>query len=201
MPLALLLPLALASVPPVRPSAEAELLAELNFARTQPRRYADRLRAYRRYFRGKIVYYPGRMEGLRTAEGVRAVDEAIALLDKQAPLQPVAASRLLAQVARDHVREQGPRGTTGHISADGANPRDRSQRRGGGTYVAETITYGPPTAAEVVRQLIVDDDVPGRGHRRVVYATEMRFAGAACGPHTGYRVMCVVEFGRAADGR
>ena len=58
-----------------------------------------------------------------------------------------------------------------------------------------------PSAAEVVRQLIVDDDVPGRGHRKALFAAEMRYAGIACGPHRTYRVMWVADLGRTPDGR
>lgn len=196
-----LLPLALAISPPAAPDPlEREVLATINFARAQPRAYAGQLRAYRKFFKGKIVWYPGNPSGLRTAEGVKAVDEAIRFLDEQPPLPPIAPSPLFALAAGDHVAEQGPRGGTGHLSKDGANPRDRVQRRGGGPWVAETITYGPPSAVEVVRQLIVDDDVPGRGHRKTLFAAELRYAGVACGPHATYRVMCVVDFGRNSDG-
>jgi len=194
------LPLALALATPAQTGIEPAVLAEINFARTRPRAYAEQLRAYRKLFRGKIVWYPGNPDGLRTEEGVRAVDEAIRFLERQAPLEPIEPATLLARAARDHVREQGPRGGTGHYSADGTNPRDRVQRRGGGSYVAEVITYGPPSAVEVVRQLIVDDAVPGRGHRKTLFAAEMRYAGVACGPHQGYRVMCVADLGRKPDG-
>jgi uncharacterized protein YkwD len=195
-----LLPLAAALAAP-QGGIEREIVVELNRAREHPREYAERLRAYRRYFRGKIVHYPAKPEGLRTAEGVKAVDEAIAFLQRQPPLPPLSPSPLLAKAAGAHVAEQGPRGATGHISRNGDNPRDRVRRQGGGDYVAETITYGPPSAVEMVRQLIVDDDVLDRGHRRTVFAAEMRFVGARCGPHKTYRVMCVAEFARKPDGR
>ena len=180
---------------------ERDVLAEINFARTQPRAYAQRLRGYRALFRGKVVRYPGNSNGLLTEEGVEAVDEAIRFLERQVPLDPIAPSPLLARAASDHVAEQGPKGGIGHLSSDGANPRDRVQRRGGGIYVAEVITYGPPSGAEVVRQLIIDDAVSSRGHRKTLFAIEMRFAGVACGPHRGYRVMCVADLGHKADGQ
>ena len=199
----LLLPamLAIPKLAPAPPSLEQAILAELNFVRAQPRLYAETLRAYRRYFKGRIVYTPGRPAGIRTAEGVKAVDEAIAFLEGQPVTPPLTAAPLLARAAGVHVAEQGPGGDTGHRSRDGADPRDRMQRLGGGDYVAETITYGPDTAAEVVRQLIVDDAVPTRGHRRTVFAAEMRFAGARCGPHRVYGTMCVVEYGRTQTGQ
>jgi uncharacterized protein YkwD len=195
-----ILPFALALAAPAQPGIEAAVLAEINFARTRPQDYAEQLRAYRKLFKGKIVWYPGNPDGLRTSEGTKAVDEAIRFLERQAPLAPIDSAPLLARAARDHVRDQGPTGATGHISADGANPRDRVQRRGGGDYVAEVITYGPPSATEVVRQLIIDDAVPGRGHRKTLFAAEMRYAGVACGPHKGYRVMCVADLGRTVNG-
>lgn len=195
-----LLPVAAAFAVPAS-ALEREIVTELNFVRQHPRRYAERLRAYRRYFRGKIVHYPGKPEGLRTEEGVAAVDEAIAFLRRQPPVPPLAPASLLADAAGAHVAEQGPRGATGHLSRNGDDPRDRIRQRGGGDYVAETITYGPPSAAEVVRQLVVDDGVPRRGHRRTVFAMEMRFVGVRCGAHKSYRVMCVAEFARKPDGR
>ncbi len=182
------------------PALERDIVAEINRARTDPRGYAANLAAYRTYFTGKVVRYPGNPNGLRTAEGVAAVDEAIAVLRRQPPLVTVRPAPLLARAARDHVEEQGPRGVTGHESADGARARQRLVRRGGGDYVAEVITYGPPSAAEVVRQLIVDDAVPARGHRRTLYAAEWTHAGAACGPHKRYKVMCVITFARTATG-
>jgi uncharacterized protein YkwD len=179
---------------------ESAVIAEINFARANPKTYARRLREYRKGFEGRIVRYPGNPDGLRTSEGVAAVDEAIRFLERQKPLGPVEPSRLLARAAADHVAEQGPRGVTGHASRTGERVADRVRKHGGGTYVAENITYGPPSAMEVVRQLIVDDGVKGRGHRRIVYSPEFQFAGAGCGIHKVYRRMCVIVFGRTAEG-
>lgn len=198
--LSLLLSLLIAVPVSANPLLEREILLELNRARVDPRVYAERLTVYRGYFRGKVVRYPGNPSGLLTAESTAVVDEAIQALRQQQPLAPVRSASLLTRAARDHVEEQGPRGVTGHESANGDRVRQRLVRRGGGDYVAEVITYGPPSAVEVVRQLIVDDDVPDRGHRRSVYAAEWAYAGAACGPHKRYKIMCVVTFARTATG-
>lgn len=192
----------LAAPAAANPALERAILTEINRARTDPIGYAVDLKTYRRYFTGKVVRYPGGMpNGLLTAEGVAAVDEAITVLRSQPPLTIIRPAALLARTARDHVEEQGPRGVTGHPSANGDRVRQRLVRRGGGDYVAEVITYGPPSATEVVRQLIVDDAVPARGHRRTLYAPEWTHAGAACGPHKRYKVMCVVTFARNATGQ
>lgn len=196
-----LVPMLLGATMPVPTPLERAVLDAINAARADPAAYAESLKTYRGYFDGKIVRYPGNPTGLITEEGVAAVDEAIAFLRVQPALLPITYSDLLALAASDHVREQGPRGATGHESADGTRPGGRVIRRGGGQYVAETITYGPPSAAEVVRQLIVDDGVKSRGHRRILYAAEYRYAGVGCGPHAKYGAMCVVDYGRTRDGQ
>jgi uncharacterized protein YkwD len=176
------------------------VVAEINRVRADPRAYARELRSYRTRFDGKIVTLPGRDDRLMTEEGVAAVDEAIRFLDRQPPLPALLPSAIFNRAAADHVRDQGGRSATGHVGSDGSSPGIRVQRRGGLIYVAESITYGPERADDAVRQLIIDDAVPKRGHRKMMFDTRWRHAGAACGSHQRYRSMCVIEFGETANG-
>ena len=178
---------------------ERAVLSALNAARADPAAYARRLEQYRGYFHANLVRYPGLESDLETEEGVAAVDEAIAVLDRQKGLPPVQSAPLLAASAGDLVAAQAA-GGTGHQGEDGTSPADRVRRRGGGGFVAEVIAYGPVDAADVIRQLIVDDGVSDRGHRNILYSPELRFAGVACGPHAEYRTMCVIDLGVAPDG-
>lgn len=178
----------------------AAVLDEINYARTQPRDYAEMLRHYRESYDGNVVDDPDEAGIHTTQEGVRAVDEAIDFMERQQPLPPLYDARLLSQAAGDHAAEQGRRGDTGHISANGLTPGQRVARRGGGIYVAETIAYGFATPVAVVRQLIVDDGVAGRGHRSIIFTPTLHYAGAACGPHPVYSAMCVIDFSPTADG-
>jgi uncharacterized protein YkwD len=52
----------------------------------------------------------------------------------------------------------------------------------------------------VVRSLIIDDGVPGRGHRAAVFSNAYRFAGVGCRTHARYRVVCVVDYAGTPDG-
>ena len=186
--------LGLVAMPAQAGELESRVLAELNLARTSPQTYAARLRDYRGWFSGRIVEVPGERVPLITEEGVRAVDEAIRFLDRQAPLGPLKADPVLAAAARDWVAAQGPRGAMGHRGADGRGPGDRVRARGGDRYVAENISYGLDAADLVVLQLIVDDGVPDRGHRKIIYDGSYAFAGTACGAHAAYRHMCVIDY-------
>lgn len=179
---------------------EQQVLVALNAARTDPAAYAAELKRYRTYFDGNLLRYPGADADVETEEGVAVVDEAIAFLGHQAPLAPVAAAALLAASAADLVADQA-QGGTGHDSKDGATPSDRARRHGGGDLISEVIAYGPIDAADVVRQLIIDDGVTDRGHRSILYSPELRFAGVACGPHPEYRMVCVIDLSMTQDGR
>jgi uncharacterized protein YkwD len=193
--------LSLARPLPAATELERQVLAALNAARKDPAAYAAGLKQYRTYFRANLLHYPGQEADIETQEGVKVVDETIDFLAHRAPLQPVEESVPLGSVAGDLVADQSHSGDTGHQASDGTSPSERSRRHGGGPEVAEVIAYGPIDAADVVRQLIVDDGVADRGHRAIIYSPELRFAGVACGPHPEYRTMCVIDLAVTPDGR
>jgi uncharacterized protein YkwD len=183
------------------PTLEDAVLERINFARTNPKGYAEMLRVYRGYFDGEIVYMPGDYNGLLTREGVAAVDETIAFLEKQAPIPPLSRADVLALTAVDFSREQGALGARGHRGQDGSDPGGRVKRHGGDIFVGEAIAYGFDNAEEVVRQMIVDDGVPDRGHRKLLFDPKLRFAGIGCGPHSKMEHICVVDLSATPDGR
>lgn len=179
------------------PAFDRALLAEHNAARTDPAGYAEHLEALLPHFDGSILRRPGSRAGLQTNEGPNAVREAIRALRQQAPLPALEWADGLAQAARDHVRDQGPSGATGHDGNDGSSMDVRIRRYGAWNgSSAENIDYGSANARDVLISLIVDDGVPSRGHRRTIFNPNLLVMGAACGPHTRYRRMCVVDYAR-----
>jgi hypothetical protein len=178
---------------------ERQVLDALNQARTDPAGYAEALKRYRGYFHEKVVSLPDQKEDVETEEGVAGVDDAIAFLGRQPVLVPVQPVPLLEASAADLVRDQAASGDTGHESEDGSSPADRVRSHGGGTFVAEVIAYGPVDAVDAIRQLIVDDGVADRGHREILYAPELRYAGVSCGAHPEFRTMCVIDLAVTPD--
>ena len=174
------------------PQADA-VLDEIDRARTDPRAYAAHLREWRSWVVGDVVRRPG-LPGLVTVEGPAAVDEAIAFLEAQPPLPALARDAGLDRAAADHARDQGRTGETGHVGSDGSTLGARVRRHGAARGMGENIAYGSADARETVIQLIVDDDVPGRGHRTNIFNPDWTRAGAACGPHPVWRRVCVVDF-------
>lgn len=173
---------------------ELDVMREHNLARTKPWIYADHLRRLEALYEGKVFSRPGQVPWI-TQEGASAVEEAIRFLERQPALPPVIRSTGMSRGARDHVENRGPDAELGHVGSDGSRPWDRISRYGtwSGT-TAENISYGPATGRDVVSQLIIDDGVPERGHRRNIFTRAFRVVGVACGPHAEYGVMCVVTY-------
>ncbi len=171
------------------------LVAEINRARTDPAGYARHLRQFRTKFRGTLFRLPESDSYMRTQEGVRAVDEAIRALLRQRPLPPLAWSDGLAVAAQELVDEQGETGRTGHEIGSRFELRRRVERHGAWSgEIGEAIYYGPREPRLVVMQLLIDDGVRGRGHRKALLNPAFRQAGAACGPHPRYGDSCTVDF-------
>jgi len=157
------------------------VLEQINLARVSPRQYAEALER--------------RMEGVRTREGRRVVDEAIAFLRRVAPLPPLAYSEGMASGASRHVADQGSHGTFGHVGSDHSTPWDRMGAAGKWMGSAgENISYGYADPEMIVATLIVDDGVRGRGHRKNIFNRGFGVAGIACGPHARFGEMCVIDF-------
>ena len=176
---------------------ESAVLNELNLARTRPAEYASYVEEHKRNYKGPdAILVDGRK--FRTAEGIRAVDEAVAFLRSAAPLPALSAAPPLVRSARDHAKNIGPQGMTGHAGTDRSQPPDRINRYGTPrSSFGEAIAFGSISPRLIVVQLIVDDGVPDRGHRKSIFDPAFRVAGVAIGPHTVFGYMCVINF---ADG-
>lgn len=162
---------------------EAGVLDELNYARTQPRDYARVL---------QDMAYRSRSAG--AYDDPRALDEALAFLQRQPALAPLAGDDILAEAASEHAA-QARSGEVGHVGPRGESLSQRLNRYGAfASLMGENIAYGYADPREVVSQLIVDSGVRGRGHRANIFNPAYRDVGVACGPHPVYRVMCVTDF-------
>ncbi|NVN89985.1 MAG: CAP domain-containing protein [Desulfuromonadales bacterium] len=174
-------------------SLARQILEEINLARNNPQVYVDYLREFRSRFQGASYTDFGSRDRVLTSEGVAAVDEAIRFLTRQKTLPPLIWSRGLGAAASELVREQGKSGTTGH--GERGDMRRRIERQGTwGGRIAENIVYGPTDARAMVLQLIVDDGVPGRGHRKNQFNPVFGTAEVACGPHPRFGTMCSIDF-------
>ena len=178
-------------------SAE-QVLAEMNLARTDPVKYAEFLRELRGQFQGDSYYIPGYSIAIRTIEGPAAVDEAIKFLTRQKPLPPLLWSTKLASVAAELAQEQSKSGAVGHEGSSSGGLLKRIKRSGiKEKRIGENVAYGAITPRGIVIDLLIDDGVPSRGHRKNQFDPTFAKAGVSCGFHPRYQTMCVIDFARA----
>ena len=153
---------------------EKDIILEINMARSNPKQYAE-------------MY-------INPNQGAFA-RECYAELRQSKTLPVLQPKRGLSQAAKDHAADTGPKGIIGHTGSDGSSLGDRINRYGTWRSGAgENISYGYNTAREIVLQLLIDDGVEDRGHRKNIMNANTRFVGVAAGTHTKYRFMCVQDF-------
>lgn len=174
---------------------ERETLAELNSVRANPAGYVANLSALLPLFNGTLIKKPGMTVSIRTNEGAAAVREAINALQHQAPVPTLTLASGMSAAAGDLANDQRRTGELGHTGSDGSSPGTRLNAHGSWQQsYSENVDYGPfLTGRDVIVDLLVDDGVPGRGHRHNIFDGGARVVGIACGPHPKFRSMCVID--------
>jgi len=179
----------------LRHSTAQELLVvtEVSRIRLHPREYAKWLRTQLKYFEGTLWRLPDHVP-IRTNEGASALQELIDFLESTPVVGPLRWNEGLSHAARQLVLEQGPTGQTGHKGPAGSTVRDRVLKFGlHQSLLGEVINYGDEKPRWTVMQLLIDDGVPNRGHRKNLFNPDFHVAGAAIGPHSEYGSMTVVD--------
>ena len=170
-----------ADVGPELGAEEAALVGFLNEARADPRAFAER------HLRERA----GRSAAAR---------ECYVEMRRTEARPPLAPSRTLSAAARDHALDLGRSGQTGHTGSDGSTLAERVERHGRwDRSLGENLAFGIADPLEIVLGLLVDDGVPGRGHRRNILDPSFAHVGVALRPHPRFGVVAVVDFAGGID--
>jgi uncharacterized protein YkwD len=173
---------------------EKEIIHEINLARTAPKDYASFLEQFKKYYHEKLIQLPNETPIL-TKEGVGALLEAIRFLRSAKPVPLLTLSKGMSLGAKDHVKNLGLSEDSHHRGSDKSQPWDRVNRYGTWQKViGENISFGYDRARYIVMNLIIDDGVPHRGHRKNIFNSDFRVMGVACGEHPHYKTVCVTTF-------
>ena len=152
---------------------ENDVLDEINFARTQPAQYVKT-----------------RLEPYAGENPSTAMTECINEMTVMKSLNPLKLNKRLTLAAKEWVRLQGPSEYIGHDM----NLKVRLEKYCYFGYYGENISYGYNDARKIVIQLLEDDNVPNRGHRKNILSRAFTHVGIGCGTHKRYNYMCVQDF-------
>ena len=181
-------------------SVEKDIILELNKVRSDPKKYAELyIKPMLQYFDGYLYIEPGKEKA--THEGLISAEECYQELIKMEKRTLLFSEHGLSLGAKDHVKDQGTVGITGHIGTDRSNPYNRAMRYGTGNFIGENISYGPNKANEMIIGLLIDDGVPDRGHRKSIMFQEFDQVGVAIGIHKRYGTMCVIMLAKEYESR
>jgi uncharacterized protein YkwD len=165
---------------------ERGIFDDVNQLRASPRAYASFVKKWR---------IPDETS-FSNEDAVHVLDEAVSELQSlRLDRGELILSPGLSRAAADHVRDSGSRGLVSHTGSDGSSFQTRIERHGKWSgSAAENIAYGLNNPRELVIAQLVDYGVEGRGHRKNLLDPLWHYVGIACGPHTVYGTMCVIDF-------
>jgi uncharacterized protein YkwD len=166
--------------------------AELALLRTEPQAFvpwvAQRLATVRQqgtYVREGRVY--------RALEGEAPFAETLALLQASRPLPALQADACLSAAARRHAADPGGAVRGSHRGSDGSMPDDRVREASGQKLACgEVISFGVGHPRDVVLDLLIDDGVADRIHRRALLHAPFAQMGAALAVTAGQTVAVIV---------
>lgn len=176
---------------------ERAVFSETNRLRANPVAYGRVLEGVLERMSGGIYYPRSSDVGIKTQEGEKAVKEALAAISRRSALSNLRWSEELAELARKHVNDTGPKGLVGHDNSKGEGFSERVSaviESGKFSFSSENLAYGYSSAEDIVAQLIIDDGVPGRGHRKNMLKEQINYTGVGCGYHRQYGHMCAAIY-------
>ena len=98
----------------------------------------------------------------------------------------------LTNMAKDHAKTSG---RTGHVGHKGYDARAKKYCKAY-AYYSENCDYGIDDPMEVVIDLLIDEGVPGKGHRKNILNDQINSIGVGYAPHKTYIVNVVCEYGK-----
>lgn len=115
----------------------------------------------------------------------------IADLRKVKKLEPLLPQKDLFECAKSHAVESGTKGTIGHQNFTKRFKKYASR------YVetGENCDYGSNEAIDIVMSLLIDEDVPDKGHRKNILDPTFKSVGVSLQSHKKEDWNCVMDFG------
>ncbi|MCE3296397.1 MAG: uncharacterized protein K0R65_2111 [Crocinitomicaceae bacterium] len=157
---------------------EKQMVQEINFVRCYPKEYAAIVAL-------RLSERSAAEGGLKPDEEV-ALKELLAELKAMKPLTPLQPSECVSKAAKKHGADMKAKGFIAHDGSDGKGPHERMKAACSGIETSgENIGGGEETVRGRVIELLIDEGITGRGHRRTLLDRSWTHVGVNYIPKAG----------------
>jgi uncharacterized protein YkwD len=155
-------------------SEEKNVIKLINLARMYPKQFA----------KNYVAKYDEKKTGFAyDASYTKDKNSLISELNAMKPLKPLVFDSEMFELAKCWCVESGKSGAIGH---------NRKTCKSG--YNGECCSYGFSGALDIVMQLMIDNGVPGYGHRKIIFTPYYTKIGIKNGSHKVYSFCSVIDF-------
>ena len=153
---------------------EKNVIKLINLARMYPKQFA----------KNYVAKYDEKKTGFAyDASYTKDKNSLISELNAMNPLKPLVFDSAMYVLAKCWCLESGKSGEIGHT---------RKNCKSG--YSGECCSYGFKGALDIVMQLMVDNNIPGHGHRKIILTSYYTKIGIKNGSHKSYTYHSVIDF-------
>jgi uncharacterized protein YkwD len=132
------------------------------------------------FFNGNVLTDPSKGFSIMTKEGPHAYQLAKQYLHNVRASHALVVRSGMEMAAFDHAKDIAKNNLNGHTGSDGSGLEKRLARYGSWMgCVAENVFIGEADPEEILTNFLVDDGVPMRGHRGLVFSPEFYYCGIA----------------------
>jgi hypothetical protein len=172
----------------------AKVIEEINFCRKDPQSYADKVRKYLGYFKGKTLRVP-EMTPIMTTEGPSAFEEVAKYLDNLDAMDPLKYSPGLTHAAHDTMKQIQK---FDDIDEIGELNIDEIISKHGEVFgiFAQACQFNSEFPEFVVIDLLVADGDSTRKSRESIINPKFKLIGVSTGSHSIYHNCTVVMYAR-----
>lgn len=144
---------------------ELDMVREINLVRANPLGYIRYIEMYKNDIASGTAF-----------GSVESCDDLIEELKKTAPLAPFRSSDCLLAAAKKHGDDLKQMGSFEHVGPDGSYPWDRIRKACRNMSDGnENLVGGAQSIRKSIILLLVDDGIPGRGHRKNILSKDWKY--------------------------
>jgi hypothetical protein len=171
-----------------------EFVKQHNLLRKDPKSFIQKLDENKKYFRENLFAKPGE-NYMMTNEGSAGYDTAKEFLKTQKAVGSLVVDEKLNEAAKKHLEYIGQGGLVTHAGEGAKSVSERVEEfTEWEVSLGENLDFGTKDPTGILINLLVDDGVQARPHRKNLFNDTYQYVGVAIGAHKEYKWAAVIIY-------